>query len=254
VSDWPEDIAAALRRHEVVAITSGITDLREAAELLDRALPDRWTRVEWGMGSALNRSRFHDMQQRSGFHMLPMFVTRDAVIGGTTELRRYLDAGGAIPAAASQGARAASAPGLIPLLGYSGLIPFVFFGVSAWVPQEAWHDFALYALGVYAAVILSFLGAVHWGLYLADPEHRAARLPGPVWAVIPSVAAWGALLLPLSMALPLLALMFPLVLLVDRASLPGHWVSGKYMAMRGYLTLGATLTLIAGFLASLSMS
>jgi hypothetical protein len=252
VSDWPEDIAAALRRHEVVAITSGITDLREAAELLDRALPGRWTRVEWGMGSALNRSRFHDMQQRSGFHMLPMFVTRDAVIGGTTELRRYLDAGGAVSAAAVP--RAASAPGLIPWLGYSGLIPFVFFGVLAWVPQEAWHDFALHALGVYAAVILSFLGAVHWGLYLADPGHRAAGLPGPAWAVIPSVAAWGALLLPLSLALPLLAAMFPLVLLVDRTSLPRHWVPGNYMAMRGYLTLGATLTLIAGFLASLSMS
>lgn len=252
MSDWPEDIAAALRRHEVVAITSGITDLREAAELLDRSLPGRWTRVEWGMGSALNRSRFHDMQQRSGFHMLPMFVTRDAVIGGTTELRRYLDAGGAMSAAAVPGA--SSAPGLIPWLGYSGLIPFVFFGVLAWVPREAWHDFALHALGVYAAVILSFLGAVHWGLYLADPGHRAARLPGPAWAVIPSVAAWGALLLPLSLALPLLAAMFPLVLLVDRTSLPRHRVSGHYMAMRGYLTLGATLTLIAGFLASLSMS
>jgi len=252
VSDWPEDIAAALRRHEVVAITSGITDLRESAELLDRALPGRWTRVEWGMGSALNRSRFHDMQQRSGFHMLPMFVTRDAVIGGTTELRRYLDAGGAMSAAAVPGA--VPAPGLIPWLGYSGLMPFVFFGVLAWVPQEAWHDFALHALGVYAAVILSFLGAVHWGLYLADPGHRAAGLPGPAWAVIPSVAAWGALLLPLSMALPLLAAMFPLVLLVDRASLSGRSTPGNYMAMRGYLTLGAALTLIAGFLASLSMS
>lgn len=252
MSDWPEDIAGALRRHEVVAITSGITDLREATELLDRALPDRWARIEWGMGSALNRSRFHDMQQRSGFHMLPMFVTRDAVIGGTTELRSYLDKGRATPPAAVPGA--ASESGLIPWLGYSGLIPFLFFGVSAWVPQEAWRDFSLHALGVYAAVILSFLGAVHWGLYLADREHRAARLPGPAWAVIPSVAAWGALLLPTSMALALLALMFPLVLLVDRNSLPRHRMPAHYMAMRGFLTLGATLTLIAGALASLSTS
>ena len=108
MSVWPEDIAEALRRHEVVAITSGITDLREATELLDRALPDRWARIEWGMGSALNRSRFHDMQQRSGFHMLPMFVTRDAVIGGTTELRSYLDKGRATPPAAVPGAASES--------------------------------------------------------------------------------------------------------------------------------------------------
>ncbi len=252
MSDWPDDIAAELRRHEVVAITSGITDLREAAELLDRALPGRWTRIEWGMGSALNRSRFHDMQQRSGFHMLPMFVTRDAVIGGTTELRRYLDKDREQPPAAAPGAASESA--LIPWLGYAGLIPFLFFGVSAWIPQEAWKDFALHALGVYGAVILSFLGAVHWGLYLADRGHRAARLPGPAWAVIPAVAAWGALLLPPPMALALLALMFPLVLLVDRNSLPGHRIPARYMAMRGFLTLGATLTLIAGTLASLSMS
>jgi hypothetical protein len=251
VSDWPEDVADALRRYEVVAITSGITDLREAAELLDRELPGGWTRIEWGMGSAINRSRFHEMQQQSGFDMLPMFVSRNAVIGGTLELRRFL-AGGA-------GRSSPSAPGvvrswsLIPGLGYSGLIPFVFFGGAAWVPGGAWQEFALNALAVYAAVILSFLGAVHWGLSLADRTHRVGPLPGPAWAVIPAVAAWAALLLPLTIALPLFVLLFPLVLLVDRVSLPRGGMPTNYMAMRGHLTLGATLALVSGTLASSSM-
>ena len=251
MSDWPDDVAAALRGHEVVAITSGITDLREAAALLDARLPGQWQRVEWGMGSAENRARFHDLQQVSGFHMLPMFIGRDGVIGGLTELRQHLDrsrAGG--PAEAVVGAP--SADQLIPLLGYAGLIPFVFFGAAAWVPAPAWQAFALHALGVYGAVILSFLGAVHWGLFLADRSHRAAGLAAPAWAVIPAVAAWAALLLTPAAALPLLALLFPVLFAVDRASLCRRDLPTRYIAMRGNLTLGATLSLIAGAFASVS--
>jgi hypothetical protein len=94
---WPEQVASALERHEVVAITSGLSDLREAEELLEQRLPGRWQRVEWGMGSAANRAHFHEVQEISGFQMLPMFIGRAGVIGGLPELRRYLEAPMAAP-------------------------------------------------------------------------------------------------------------------------------------------------------------
>ena len=46
-------------------------------------------------------------------------------------------------------------------LGYAGLLPF-FGGLALlWYPPMA--DLGISALTLYAAVILSFVGAVHWG-------------------------------------------------------------------------------------------
>ncbi len=249
---WPEDVAAALERHEVVAITSGITDLREAEALLEDRLPGRWQRIEWGMGSAANRARFHDLQEASGFAMLPMFIGRDGVIGGLTELRGFLQTHG------QEGTiQPATIPGNAPApllhrLGYAGLIPFVFFGVAAWFGSTDWQAFSLQALGVYGAVILSFLGAVHWGLFLLDRGHRVLGQPAPIWAVIPAVAAWGALLLPTAFGLTVLLLLFPLVLWVDRGSLRRFRLPPGYIQLRGYLTLGGTLFLLSGIFAALT--
>jgi len=249
---WPEQVANALERHEVVAITSGLTDLREAEELLEHRMPGRWMRIEWGMGSAANRSRFHEVQHASGFQMLPMFIGRDGVIGGLPELRRHLGASGARESDVS-------APGtdeqttLLKALGYGGLIPFAFFGIAAWFGSGAWPAFALYALAVYGAVILSFLGAIHWGLSLTDRGHRVFGLAGPAWAVIPSIAAWAALLLPMTPGLIVLLLLFPMVLWVDRASLRAVPLPPGYLTLRGYLTLGAVLFLLSGTFASLTI-
>lgn len=247
--DWPDDVAAALRESEVVAITSGITDLREAAALLDARLPGRWTRLEWGMGSAANRARFHAMQQTSGFTMLPMFIGRDGVIGGMTELRDWLRTGGS-GAGARMFRPASEDVRLLQILGYAGLVPFFLLAALAWIPQAAVHDFSLQALGIYAAVILSFLGAVHWGIFLTDRGHRVAGMAAPLWAVIPGLGAWGALLLPSALSLPLLSVLFPVVFLVDRSSLKGHDLPSGYLLLRGNLTLAATLSVIAGAFAA----
>jgi len=249
---WPDEVARALERHEVVAITSGLTDLREAEALLEQRLPGRWLRIEWGMGSAANRARFHEVQQVSGFPMLPMFIGRDGVIGGLPELRRHLDPPGA-PTAAVSAARSDDPMPLLQALGYGGLIPFAFFGVAAWFGAGDWQAFALHALAVYAAVILSFLGAIHWGLSLLDRDHRVFGWPAPAWAVLPSIVAWAALLLPKTAGLIVLLLLFPLVLWVDRASLRALPLPPGYLTLRGYLTLGAVLFLLSGTVASLTL-
>ena len=67
-------------------------------------------------------------------------------------------------------------PTLAVLLGLGGLVPFLgcgFFAVSAADPAATgW----LQALILYGAVILSFLGGVHWGLALSDAR---PDLPAP---------------------------------------------------------------------------
>jgi hypothetical protein len=252
-ADWPKDVAAALERHEVVAITSGITDLREAEALLEDQLPGRWQRIEWGMGSAANRAHFHDLQEVSGFHMLPMFIGRDGVIGGLTELRGFLQTQGQGDTS-QPSTRSGNAPApLLHLLGYAGLIPFVVFGAAAWLGSAHWQAFSLHALGVYGAVILSFLGAVHWGLFLLDRSHQVLGQPAPIWAVIPSVAAWAALLMPMVPGLTVLLLLFPLVLWVDHGSLRRFHLPSGYIQLRGYLTLGGTLSLLSGIFAALTV-
>jgi hypothetical protein len=240
---WPAEVVHALERSEIVAVTSGITDFREAEGLLEAARPVRWQRLEWGMGSAENRARFHQLEQQAGFHMLPMFIGREGVIGGLPELRAHLHGSAA---ATGSGGSDTRPLGLLGPLGLGGLIPFLCFGFGIWWFPAGWQPFALQALAGYAAVILSFLGAIHWGLTLANPGHRAAGLPGPAWAVIPSVLAWAALLLPLAAALPVLALLFALVLGVDWAGRRDLRLPRLYMPMRGFLTLTAILALLSG--------
>jgi len=83
------------------------------------------------------------------------------------------------------------------LLGLLGLLGFVGCGLIAMVedPTKAW---GLNALIAYAAVMLSFLGAVHWGLALggSTATRRVQRLRYTL-GVLPALIGWVALLLPM---------------------------------------------------------
>ena len=241
---WPEEVREALARYEIVGITSGLSDFRDAEALLEAMLPGRWRRLEWGMGSAHNRQQFHALQQVTGASVLPLFVARDGVIGGLPELREYLG-GRALRASVDQGPAYESAP-IVHVLGYGGLIPFLFLGGGAWMARPEWQAFVLEALALYGAVILAFLGAIHWGIYLADRQYRVGPFPAPVWAVVPSILAWLAVLQPLPEALMTLAVLFLAVLWVDRRTLRRRNGIRGYPGLRLVLTVGAILSLASG--------
>ena len=78
------------------------------------------------------------------------------------------------------------------LLGLAGLVPFLACGFIT-ARGGDWAGQALSALLAYAAVILAFLGGVHWGLVLGDPaaEQVRRRL---VFGVAPSLVGWAAVL------------------------------------------------------------
>ena len=51
-------------------------------------------------------------------------------------------------------------------MGLAGLLPFAVSALGSFAAPDSWQGFAERALIAYGAVILGFLGAVHWGLAL----------------------------------------------------------------------------------------
>lgn len=90
---------------------------------------------------------------------------------------------------------AVSAP-LARRLGLAGLLPFVATLAAAWWAPPFWQVLAIQAFLAYGAVILSFLGGVHWGLALTAPrEAPRARRQRLLAGVLPSLVAWPAVLI-----------------------------------------------------------
>lgn len=98
---------------------------------------------------------------------------------------------------------ASRAPDFARALAYLGLLPFVLPTAALLFGPAGWHAAALDALRAYGAVILSFLGAVHWGLGLREPA-LAQQWHVFGWGVLPALTGWIALLLPASSGLTLL--------------------------------------------------
>lgn len=130
------------------------------------------------------------------------------------------------------------------ILGYSGLVPFVFLsGVSFLATGTLQHD-VLFALLAYAASIVSFLGAIHWGLTLRDTQPSPRLL---VWGVVPSLLAWCALMLGTGTGLGLMVVTLWVCLAVDWKVYPRHRLQ-SWLGMRLTLTLVASASCTAAFL------
>jgi hypothetical protein len=126
-------------------------------------------------------------------------------------------------------------------LGFAGLLPFIAGALAVAVGLPSWHDAALRALIAYAAVIVSFLGGIHWGTS-SGPEGDSARL----WGVVPSLLAWPMLLLP-APRWALLGLAASLVVcwLVDRARFPSMGLA-PLLPLRTRLTAVAVVCCLIG--------
>lgn len=129
------------------------------------------------------------------------------------------------------------------VLGFAGLLPFLAGSAGAWAADSPAYIIVINMQMAYGAVILSFLGAVHWGLAMAQDDARWRRLGFPV---MPALAGWLALMLPNPLGLVLLVLGFVAVFFADLRSprLP-PW----YKALRKPLTLVTILCLAASYAA-----
>jgi hypothetical protein len=137
-------------------------------------------------------------------------------------------------------------PPLAAWLGYGGLIPFVTLALAATLGGP-YADMGDRALRDYAAVILSFVGALHWGFATMSRDIApGARNRAFAWSVIPSLLAWAALLLPPTASSLLLTAGFALHFLMDRRFVKQTPVAAWYLPLRFRLTLIACLCLILG--------
>jgi hypothetical protein len=126
-------------------------------------------------------------------------------------------------------------------LGYLGLIPFLAGGALALLGNGAASAFGVRAVIAYGAVIVSFVGAIHWGLALHNGAAQSARLY--FVSVLPSLVAWPALLLPSRPGLVLLIAAFVLVWLYERGHLWSRLFPPWFARLRTQLTAVAVIVL-----------
>ena len=127
-------------------------------------------------------------------------------------------------------------------LGYAGLLPFVLGAFLVWIVRPDAHPYATLALSAYAAVIVSFLGGIHWGLALRHAEPPAALL---AWGVVPSLVAWVAVVMPPYAGLVVQGAMLVACYLVDRRVYPAQGAAG-WLTLRFRLTAVASLSCFIG--------
>jgi hypothetical protein len=134
-------------------------------------------------------------------------------------------------------------------LGYGGLLPFFILSIALLLnlPLPFLDNVRLdWWLAAYAASILSFLGAVHWGVVLGMQanlsEMQSRNLL--IYSVIPSVLAWFALLLPIQAALIAMAVLMILAYAMDSLLLL-PLLHPTYATLRIRLTVVASLLLFA---------
>jgi len=125
-------------------------------------------------------------------------------------------------------------------LGYAGLVPFVGGALLTWLVREhpEQHAFVTDALAKYAALVVAFLGAIHWGLGLK----QAVPSPSPfAWAVTPVLLAWIGVLMPPYAGLVVLGVLLVVCYAVDRRAYRAHGAAA-WLTLRFRATVVASLS------------
>ncbi|HCI45854.1 MAG TPA: hypothetical protein DFI00_01025 [Rhodospirillaceae bacterium] len=82
-------------------------------------------------------------------------------------------------------------PAPAAVLGYVGLVPFVIGALGTWLLPLPYAAYMASAQIYYAAITLSFFGAVHWGWALQrDFDAPTSSWEPYVWGVTPAVISW----------------------------------------------------------------
>lgn len=87
-------------------------------------------------------------------------------------------------------------PSLPRALGLAGLLPQLACLLAVWFGPDEWLGPVRLIAAAYAALILSFLGGMWWGIAAGTPAAEQPSAPGWLWiaAVLPSLVALACLL------------------------------------------------------------
>lgn len=124
------------------------------------------------------------------------------------------------------------------LLGAGGLLPFLALALMLWALPAAYTETAVTWLLAYSAVILCFVGALHWGVALVHPEMGdRERALLTAWSVVPALVAWIALALPPLVGMLLMLTMFIVQLVADHVLVRHFSVTPWFLYLRRRLTV-----------------
>ncbi len=146
-------------------------------------------------------------------------------------------------------------PSMAIYMGYGGLIPFIFLALCSYlgfksesllgISVEAW-------MLIYGAVILSFLGAIHWGVAIALNDKLNIKEINTliIYSVLPALLAWLYFLLSLKLALYFLSITILLSYYIDclilfkiLKSRVNPTLSSEFARLRLHLSLAVSLLL-----------
>lgn len=139
------------------------------------------------------------------------------------------------------------------LLGLGGLIPFVALAIASIVDPIRTAVWVASVMS-YAAIILSFVGALHWAFAMTASELTDRRRRATyTWSVVPALIGWSAILV-----LPFWATASAIILLTgfwmhylqDRRLARLIDIPGWYLPLRLVLTSVATISILVAALAS----
>lgn len=139
--------------------------------------------------------------------------------------------------------RLAAVPRTALWLGLAGLIPFVSGGIGVWLNVLGDIRFALpLVVLAYGCLIAAFLGGVRWGA--AMQNNQAAHLPRQlILAIMPTLIALVAFMLPLPQAFTLLIVLFVAQGVLDLNAVQQNRLADWYAPLRLLLTIIAALSM-----------
>ncbi len=138
----------------------------------------------------------------------------------------------------------ATPPRHVAWLGYGGLVPFV--GLAAASLLGVQPRATSLALLAYGAVILSFVGALHWAFAMLLPQLAVMRRTWMyAWSTVPALMAWCALLLEPRVGSVMLVVAFALHYVQDRRLSAQGLLPAWYLPLRLRLSMVASVCLLA---------
>ena len=139
----------------------------------------------------------------------------------------------------------------IKILSYGGLVPFLITLAGIIFSSADSRVFFINAFIAYSAVILAFIGAVHWGLIIKN-DNASNRSTLLAISVLPALIGWVAMSFPAVLALVIFAFAYPAVFIYERFTNLSVLLPEWYMLIRVQLTLLVTIMQFAAIAWSVS--
>ena len=127
-------------------------------------------------------------------------------------------------------------------LGALALLPFVLGAGLVWIVREEAHPHVTAGLSAYAAVVVAFIGGIHWGFGFREPSPPAGLF---IWGVVPAIVACIAVVMPPYAGLVVHGVMLVACYLVDRKVYPRH-SAAAWLTLRFRLSVIASLSCFVG--------